>query len=85
VSDEPEWDEVMREYENDPMGAIVIRLAAIIGTAQSVIDDLKEHDYEIDAHTLKMLMTNIENQVIKTDEVMALWTIMSGGDDNEDQ
>ena len=69
-------DDVIQMYERDPMNAVIIRLGAMAGSVQAVVDSLDMYDYDIAPEELEQYVGLMRQQVTKTDEMFELWAIL---------
>ena len=80
-----ELDDVVREFEQDPMSAVIIRLGALAGSALAVCDALDMNDYNLGPEELKLYMALLKGQITKTDEMFELWAILGATAQAEDE
>ena len=79
-----ELDDIVQMYERDPMNAVIIRLGAMAGTVQGVVDNLDSIDYDLDPDDLYLQVKILKEQVIKTDEMFELWAIVAATAESEE-
>ncbi len=78
-------DDIIRDHEQDPLSAVVMRLGALSGTAESICQALDDVDHDLSPDDLHILMELLRSEVTKTDEMMLLWGMLETTGGNKDE